>query len=667
MGQNRLFIGAIFLSSFLLFLIQPMISQMLLPWFGGGTVVWATAIVFFQVMLLAGYAYAHLLSRLPQRTQIIIHGALALLTLFSLPILPDASLKPLPEQSPTWHMLYVLCRTIGLPYLLLSSTAPLLQAWYARMPEMTSAYRLYAVSNAASFIALFAYPLLVQTTLPLPWQGYAWSGMFLAALACLGLCGHAYMRTSAAKGLTPKERVPAMKIALWIFLSFTGSALSLSVTNQLTLDIAPTPFLWILPLAVYLATFVIVFSDDFWYERNKFTALYMVMLFGVIASQAGGQILPALPAVITYLVLLFTGCMICHGELAKLRPPATNLTAFYLAMSFGGALGGIFVAIVAPALFSGYWEFPVAAFLCLGIGLAVTVLNRHNGVWLKTRPLTALSALICVIAIASLQATSVETFYRHTIFVKRNLYGILRVKEYDTNGTARRRELLNGSTLHGVQYLAQDSRDLPTSYYGKQSGLGRLMALFPAETSLNTGVIGLGTGNVAVFADDNDTMTFFEIDADVQTVSRGQFFYLDESRGEVSVILGDARLSLERLEAQNFDVLVIDAFSSDAIPTHLITYEAFLEYKRHLKPGGVLAVHISNRHLDLRPVLAAASEATGMSLNIISSDATGIESASTWGLMSSDEASLASFGETEDIRPTRLWTDSYSSLLSIIQ
>ena len=374
-------------------------------------------------------------------------------------------------------------------------------------------------------------------------------------------------RTLLRQDATPQEPQPVsprprwFHLLRWVFLSFVGSAFSLAVTNQLTLDIAPTPFLWILPLAVYLLTFMLVFGDDIWYERNMMAGLYAFLLFGVLATQASGARLPTIGILITYLVLLFCGCMLCHGELAKTKPAADRLTIFYLALALGGALGGVFVAIAAPYLFSGYWELPIVELLALLVALSVTIFRKESLYYFRKKPLTTFSALCVVIGMAAVQQASVQKFYVDATLVRRNLYGTLRVKEHDAGTELHRRELLNGSTLHGVQFLAEDKKHLATSYYGSSSGLGKVMATYSPEDKLHLGVVGLGTGNTAVYGDENDRLAFFEIDADVISIASEQFTYLADSQAEITIELGDARLTLERSEPLAFDVLAIDAFA----------------------------------------------------------------------------------------------------------
>lgn len=669
MTPNRAYALAIGLSSFLLFLVQPLISQAILPWFGGGTIVWSTALVFFQLLLLIGYVYAHVLTRLAVKTQVGVHGVLMVAALLSLPILPDLALKPFPNAEPTSGVLWVLLLSVGLPYALLSTTTPLLQAWFSRLPSTDSPYKFYALSNAASLIALFSYPFILQPLLGLLGQSEVFTIIFVATVFALAQATWLFYKQHTAIQTVETMDKPRLSDAVrWTIYAATGSALFMAVSNQLTLDIAPTPFLWIFPLAIYLLSFVFVFSKDLWYDQTVTAALFAFTLFvSLLTTTKSG--LPTSILVTPMLVMLFFGCLLVHGQLAQSKPKPSGLTLYYFFLSLGGVLGGGFVALLAPRIFTGYWELPITEGITLAIAMASTVFSRCSAYWIGRRPATAIASLSLVIGIVHVQVVQINSFFNNTIFVDRTPYGVLRVKEHGLNTNDHFRELLNGSTTHGDQYLSEEFRGEATSYYGISSGIGRLMNTFNVETPRHLGVIGLGAGTMAVYGDENDLVSFYEIDPVVEQVAREQFSYLPRALSQVAVHIGDARLSLESAEPQGFDVLVIDAFSSDAIPVHLLTAEAFTEYARHLAPNGMIAVHVSNRHLDLTPVVAAGAEQLGMGWRELNTNTiTEHESGNTWVLVSADEEKLEVLepkqNETTAVTP---WSDSYSSLLPLLR
>ena len=661
---------AIALSSFCLFLVQPLISQALLPWFGGGNVVWSTALVFFQMVLLAGYIYAHVLTRFLPKTQLLTHGVLILVALASLPILPSVALRPAPDAEPTSGVLFVLLLSVGLPYFLLSTTTPLLQAWYSRLPRTNSPYTLYALSNAASLLALAVYPFVLQPLFSLPKQSLVFSVVFVATAVALARAASLFIQKQQPK--TDQEKpysLQAKDALVWTGLAAIGSALFLGITNQLTIDIAPTPFLWVLPLAIYLLSFILAFSDPFWYQREFTAGTFAFAVFASLLFSTTGRALPTNIVIIPPMVMLLVGCLLCHGELARRKPNAHGLTWFYLCMSLGGAIGGMFVALLAPKIFTGYWELPIAQALCIGLALAVTIFDRQSKHWIGKQPITGGSACLLASAIGCLFIVSAERFYRDTDLVKRTPYGVLRVKHYNRGQDDEMLELLNGGTTHGNQYLNDNDRGEPTTYYGYSSGVGQLMNTYPYSDALRIGVIGLGAGTMATHINVNDRLTFYEIDPAVEDIARHTFHYLDLAAPSIDVVIGDARLSLAQQEPQQFDVLVIDAFSSDAIPVHLLTQEAFTEYDRHMKHTGVIAVHISNRNLNLQPVvLGIAKDKQYAWRDIRPETLTPHETGSEWILLSYDETRLAQIKTSRDI-PGRaiLWTDAYSSILPLLR
>ena len=664
--------GTIFLSSFLLFLVQPLIARLILPWFGGSAAVWTTCMLFFQALLLAGYAYAHWLAKLSnKKVEAGVHSLLLLAAVLTLPIAPSDAWKPAGEDEPVSRILLLLGASVGLPYFLLAATSPLLQAWFARAQPGENPYRLFAVSNLASLVALIGYPFLVEPFLGGVQQVAVWSWLFTAfAVLC-----------AAVAWMTPKEIVETLSIeeviandrepyVLWLALAATGSVLLLAVTNHLTQNVASMPLLWLAPLTLYLASFIVTFEGKGWYRPEYLWPILLVWIgaMGWLIVENDFQFdLPLQLGI--FLPGLFLGCLFCHGELYRLRPAPSRLTAFYLAVSAGGALGGLLVAVVAPLAFTGYYE--------LGIGLVVLALLA--AVRLATLNIWARYASLAVLlGIAACAAYDGFRYQRDVLVASRSFYGVLRVKEYGTPGEeGHLRRLVHGAIMHGEQYLHESSRRMLTTYYHEDSGIGaaiRSLGKRPARV----GVIGLGTGTIAAYGQPGDVYRFYEIDARVIRVAQEEFTYLGDSPAKIELALGDARLALEREAPQGFDVLAVDAFSSDAIPVHLITREALGVYLKHVKPNGIIAFHLSNRFLDLIPVVARLAREHGAHIVLVSDDPDEEEdprrSRTDWVLVSRDPAALKrktiverSAAEIEDRAAWRTWTDDYSNLIQILK
>ncbi len=875
----------IFLSAFLLFQIQPLIGRFALPWFGGGPSIWTTCMLFFQLLLLGGYAYAHLLSsKLTVRTQVVTHIGMLALSLLFLPIIPSNAWKPISGQSPSSQILLLLLATVGGPYFMLSTTGPLLQRWFSVTSSRKSPYRLYALSNAGSLLALLSYPFFFEPWMQLRQQAIHWTIAYLLYVGLVVWCSlrlwHQLGKESPsimnsrmdmkAETLDAETRSPNwMQMLLWIGLSACGSTILLATTNQLCIDVATVPFLWVLPLSIYLFTFILCFDHPRWYDRRIFGA---ILLF---AAPAACWVLSLdveaamIDQIIVYSTVLFACCMACHGELARIRPHPKYLTLFFMLVSAGGALGGFFVAIVATQYFLGYWEYhiglaasilltmlawcsqrvwlnkPVPAFwiwmiaagaqlgsivyfmvmplntlaasndrdLVFGgygliqiLGLIVTAaLERKvrivGWVWiglallqltwliclsqwyfpmlmkqqtiiaiaLGTALPTLLSLIIlwfiecrsepaqrtmmsvlfmlsialylvafwyfkslerwqivtaasaCVAALllefgmARLRATGARSWglwfwipagtllillcMRLVVVIKeddfdiaqvsRNFYGVLRVsyedaQDFDVGRSGGKYTLTHGQIQHGFQFTDDYWKREPTSYYGRESGVGlaiRLSTGLAERTDhhpLRVGVVGLGTGTLAVYGKALDKFRFYEINPDVQALSGKFFTYLSDSPADIQVVLGDARITMEREiaanESQQFDVLAIDAFSSDAIPVHLLTTECGEIYRQQLRPGGILAVHISNRFLDLNPVARGLADTLGWRAFRIDSDgddSIGVFSAN-WILLTNSET----IAENEELQRRNSpwsasdgkiqWTDNHSGLWQVI-
>ncbi|HEX6689650.1 MAG TPA: fused MFS/spermidine synthase, partial [Burkholderiales bacterium] len=597
----------IFLSSFLLFLVQPLIARLILPWFGGSAAVWTTCMLFFQVVLLAGYAYAHFLnSHARGRMQPIVHAILLLAAVALLPIAPGEAWKPAGGEEPISRILLLLAASVGLPYFLLASTSPLLQAWYVRAKPGSNPYRLFAISNVASLLALVGYPFLVEPVFTAREQVVGWSILFAVfSILCAAVAW--LTPPDASQPSTVRETSEAtgglQEKLLWIGLAATGSALLLAITNHLTQNVASVPMLWLAPLTLYLLSFILTFEGQGWYRPRWVWPLVLVGA-GVMAWLMGDSAyryeLPVQLAV--FLPGLLLGCFFCHGELYRLRPAAERLTGFYLAVSAGGALGGLLVAVGAPLAFNGYYELGASL-----AALALLAAIRFASVNLMAR-IASLAMLLGVVAAAVYDGFSDRD---DVIAASRSFYGVLRVKQYGDEGDATQlRRLVHGTIMHGEQYTHDTLRRKPTTYYEPTSGVGVAIASRQGKP-VRVGVVGLGTGTLAAYGRAGDVYRFYEIDPDVVRVARSDFTYLSDSPAKIEVALGDARLTLEREPPQRFDVLAVDAFSSDAIPVHLITKEALAVYLKHVGADGIVAFHVSNRFLDLIPVVARIAKENG--------------------------------------------------------
>lgn len=674
--------STIFLSAFLAFQVQPLVAKMILPDFGGAAGVWTTCLVFFQAALLLGYAYAHGLRKwVPPRFQSYAHLGLLALSLLALPIHPKASGH---LADPSWRVLVALALSVGLPFFVLAATSPLLQAWY---PEEAGGkvYRFYAVSNAGSLLAVLSYPVLFEPFISVRGQARVWSLTYLLALA--GCAAVALARKASPGESADREFIPAPSwgtVAMWIALPACSTALLLAITHHLSQNLAAIPLLWIIPLSLYLLTFVVAFSGRRAYSRHFWMRLLAVALASIayaLDPRFGSPILAIL--IPLYCAGLFVCCMVCHGELARLKPGTRYLTSFYFAMSLGGTLGGVLVAVVAPRIFAGYFEFPLALGVCAVLALAALHRDPESPFYgARWQPAWLIVVGLAVAITASLFSVVYRQRAESRIMV-RNFYGVLRETEEATKaarlpnaGTVERtRTLLNGPIQHGSQFLSQDRRRDPTTYYGRNSGVGLALRVAGETRPLRVGAIGLGVGTVAAFGRPGDRYTFYEINPLVIQLARRDFTYLRDSAAEIQVIEGDARLQLEGEPSQNFDVLVADAFSGDAIPVHLLTREAFGLYFRHLQPEGVLAVHISNTYLDLQPVVARAAQDLGRSAVLVTSRGVETEGTfrSSWVLISSGREVLGSTSIRSVAVPLkpfpdfRQWTDDYSSLLGILK
>jgi SAM-dependent methyltransferase len=700
---------------------------MILPWFGGVAAVWAICLVFFQVLLLLGYLHAHVLTRHPsRRVQGLIHAALLLASLLALRIVPRASWKPAGPEHPALRILLLLCATIGIPFFLLSTTSPLLQAWYAKTQSGGRPYRLYALSNLGSLLALVAYPVAIEPWISTSHQAFAWSAGYVGVLllcAVIALGGRGFTpavsdifrsgvltpeagmpgpRASSIDGTSGVEaissvvapgitRPPVGLRLLWLALAACSSALLLAVTNHITQNIASVPFLWILPLSLYLLSFILCFDARGWYRRGLFLRLLGIaiggMAYALAPSFAG---LPWKVMIALFCAGFFVCCMFCHGELERLKPMPDHLTSFYLKVALGGAIGAIFVGLIAPQIFAGYYELHVGLGFCAILVFVVHYRDPHSRFYGRRWNPECLALGVLVAAVlASLLVTAHEQS-AGTRLMERNFYGVLRVIDGTepnvpvprtnsveaSNQDPRFRKLMNGTIDHGLQFLNPARRREPTTYYGPNSGIGVALRAAQGERSLRVGAIGLGIGTVAAYGRAGDSYIFYEINPLDVTVAKTRFSFLRDSPATIEVVVGDARLSLEREELQNFDVLIVDAFSGDSIPVHLLTRQAFQLYFRHLEPDGVLAVHVSNQYLNLEPVVAAAASRLGKEAVIVNHQVDvgrGVYP-STWILLGNRDGFLARTGieKAGEILPASapaddLWTDDYSSLWRVLK
>jgi hypothetical protein len=698
-----LFGTTLFLSAFLLFVVQPLLGKYILPWFGGSPAVWTACMLFFQLLLLAGYSYAHLtVSRTNRRWQAAIHCIILLGAIVALPIIPAESWKPAGAQAPVLRILGLLCASVGAPYFLLAATAPLLQSWYGYSETKNAPYRLYALSNLGSLAAIIAYPLLIEPSITLGNQARYWTGCYLAfTLLCI-ICALKFLRSGHGHSSTIDTRLPIQQIQddpspsrtdrwMWLGLAACGSLVLLATTSQLCQDVAVVPLLWILPLGLYLISFILCFHSERWYSRIVFGPALAAMLIQTCIVLFGGVFVGLHAQIATYAVTLFVCCMVCHGELVRTKPSKRHLTSFYCLIALGGALGGAVASLVAPRLFSGFWEYHLSL-LATSLLFLVALFRDQSTPLYHGRPAWAWSILyLAVIVLASALWIQIRDAQSDCVAITRNFFGILRVLEDEKDNPHKfRYTLMHGRIEHGFQFRDKEKRYWPTSYFGPNSGVGLAIRFHPKRTggrvgqrNMRIGVVGLGTGTLATYGEPGDTIRFYEINPDVVRLSDSYFSFRKDCVARLEVALGDARISMERERSQRlsqgYDVLAIDAFSSDAIPVHLLTRECYRLYLYHLREDGILAFHISNRYFDLKPVirnLAASDESGRMQAVWIS--AQGDESQGTdstdWVLLTHNQSFLSSDPLKKAIRTwpkddpaAALWTDDYSNLFKLLK
>jgi len=667
----------IFVSAFLLFQVQPVISKAILPWFGGAAGVWNTCMLFFQAALLGGYTYAHWLQGQTVKRQKQVHLIVLALSVVSLPILPNPAWKPVGTEEPIWRILGLLATTIGLPYFLLSTTSPLLQAWYVRNNKSGIPWRLFALSNAASLAALLTYPVLVEPVLSVQQQGWIWSIGYAGFAA---LTAVATWKFAAEEEPRSEEEAPAAPPTfglrvLWVALAACPSVLLLGMTTHMTQDVAAIPFLWVIPLAIYLLTFILCFETSKAYQRWLFLPALVgaLFFFGKVLDREDWS-LTVLENVAASAGVLFICCMVCHGELAALKPAPRYLTGYYVSLSLGGALGGLFVGMVAPLLFNAYYELNIGLLLCAALATIVVARAGLGPAWRKA---LTVAMLIGVGAYGAWMVKIKKDEIGGVELAVRNFYGHLHISVWGRVGeVGAARQLVHGQINHGQQLLDPARRMIPSSYFCRESGAGRASLARKEGVGQKVGILGLGCGALLGYARKEDQYRLYEINPMVFSIARKHFTFLKETPAQVSEVLGDGRLSLERDPPQGFDLLFMDAFSGDSIPVHLVTREAFDLYERHMKRDAILVVNITNNYLDLRPVVAAAAHRLGkIAIEIEDNPEETNEECylSHYALVMSPERYAAlpelRMGSAK-IEPTpgfREWTDDFSNLLAIVR
>ncbi len=667
-------------------------ARFILPWYGGTPGVWTTCMLFFQIGLLMGYLYAHGLARhLQFKHQIFVHGSLLILSLSWLPITPK--MPEFPQNLPqTLEILHVLAVSVSVPFMLLSASSPLLQHWFATVYLGTSPFRLYALSNAGSLMALLSYPFLIEPALMLSTQSWTWTFTYFAFIGGTLWCmrrvithtlhqapkpaaGKACIQTRTARPCPPVNAPHWLDRASWLLLAACGSIVLLATTNQICQDVAVIPFLWVVSLSLYLLTFIICFERDGWYQRTiwlPFLALSVGLLVYLLKRDYAETELSLAYQIIIYCAVLFGCCMVCHGEMVRRRPAAVDLTTFYVYVALGGVLGGIFVNLIAPLIFDGFWELHGSVgMVCVFAVVSVVFYQRP-----RQHLVIAVGGVGVGLLIWMLEGHIVEQ-KNASIFNTRSFFGALHVYEYDAGTHEHFRSLYHGRIKHGEQWMHPLEQHHPTSYFGLLSGVALALNHFPSRThekaekrAIRIGAIGLGIGTIAAYGQPGDVFRFYEINADVTFVARTYFRYLDNSEADIEVVIGDGRRTmqqeLETRGSQQYDVLILDAFSGDAIPMHLLTQEASDVYWRHLHDNGILALHISNFHVDLSDVVRHMAIHARKEAIYIEEDS------SDWVLVTSNQAFLNNllillFQDEwpHELKPI-IWTDDFSNLFGVV-
>lgn len=705
--------ATVFLSAFLLFQVQPLVSKAILPWFGGAPAVWTTCMLVFQALLFLGYLYAHLMKGFSATTRTIVHLTVLGLAILSLPILPGDVWKPENVESPVSAIVLILLVCVGVPFFVLSTSGPLLQDWFRRTHPGRSPYRLYALSNAGSLLALVSYPFVIEPAFSLPTQSWTWSlsfGLFAALCATLGVVALRKQKSSQASAANvlrvienaEKRPLSLGRAVLWFALAAVPSAMLLATTNQVCLDVAAVPFLWVVPLSLYLLTFVICFDAPKRYSRTVGLTAVLFSTLAMTAAFVSAQNSSIGFQAFAFFFGLFACAYFCHGELARLKPEPARLTTYFLIVAAAGLAGGAFVSLLAPAIFTTFLEIHVAIAATLALALVV-LFRRDAGSTATSKPIVVpegfevrrlgsrgtvpptvdgstwmwgllLSADLMIVTFIGYQTAGVA--HPELLDSQRNFFGVLRVRTKNADDPEEALlEMMHGRIAHGSQFLDPEKSRTPTYYYGPTSGVGLALRHHKAGEPRRIAVAGLGAGTLALYGGPNDFLRFYEINPAVVELAKERFVYLPTCQAKYDVVVADARLGLEREVAAGearYDVLVLDAFSGDSIPTHLLTTEAFAIYLDRLAADGLLAVHISNRHFDLVPVLAAAAARYDLATRAVETtgDSFGATAAS-WMLLSPSENAFGglAFDGLPPISSDRKvdWTDRRCDLFSVLR
>jgi hypothetical protein len=702
------------LGAFLLFQIQPLISKVILPRFGGASAVWTSCMLFFQIVLFAGYAYSHLVAtRSSPRGQAIGQCLLLLAAVAVLPITPDAAWQPTASPAPVGRILLLLTATVGLPYFVLATTSPMIQAWFTRGFPGRSPYRLYALSNIGSLLALLSYPFVFEPAFDLVTQSRLWSAAFVIYAVLSAVCLMIVWRLHCVSSNGTVPLSSAVKVSQssgpdlramtatslrwsqrlnWLFLPACGSLVLLATTNHVCQDVAPVPFLWVLPLSLYLLTFILCFDRPQWYGRPFWAFLAVLGIVAITASSKSldwttdpghqGLSFTGVQELALHFGTMLAICMVCHGELVRLRPEPRHLTEFYLMLSAGGALGGAITAVAAPLLFKTFLEWNIGMLVSYGVATVVLFVSVAKSGPRRLAGLLAFGfAMGGFVPVLLWQGgpRGTEASAPRLLDRQRNFYGVVSVWEYDRDDPQRHRiQLRNAATIHGQQFAAAGQRSRPSGYYTPDSGVGRaILELQKRQSHLRVGIVGLGAGCLAGYARPGDRYTFYEINPAVAQMAKKRFTFLSdaEQRGAtIDVLLGDARLQLELQEPQRYDLLVLDAFSGDAIPVHLLTREAMDDYRRHVSAEDVIVVHATNTHLHLVPVVRALAEDARLGWRRVhmDDDADEFRFRSDWVAISGQPAFLAAIPNNRppltqhDDFAVPVWTDQVSSLFRVL-
>lgn len=683
MSPAKMILGlTIFLSAFLIFQIQPLMAKILLPIFGGSSATWITCLMFFQTFLLAGYFYSFLTSKLlSPRNQALLH-IVFIAAAISQVWRVDSARDSIPDiQDPTSAIGYLLVLTTGLPYLLLASTSPLLQSWLNLGKSAASNYRLFALSNFGSMLALLSYPLVIEPNLSLDLQLTIWIVTFCFFAFSCALAAFATMKVQSDVGPAQQinfspQRIKMTDLIWWLALSFFPSALLMAATEFLTRDVAPIPLIWVIPLALYLLSFILCFESSLWYQRKIYFALLLPIPMALCWLTQFQLASPSLSTILLFLGCCFVFFMLGHGELARRKPAAANLTLYFLVIALGGVLGGLAIGLVAPNLFSSNFDLSIVIVLSYFISVAVLTADKSSD-W-KKFIYAPKGLIIFTFILMGLFSSVLFLAFEHihvmgTKLRVRNFYGALKVTDLEAEGT---RNLTHGRISHGQQLLDPEKKFVPTSYYGGGSGAELTIGLSRQRNRPEkVGIVGLGAGTLAAYGRDGDSYKFYEINPLMVDIANSEFSYLKDSMAKLSIVLGDARLTLEKESANEFDILFVDAFSGDAIPIHLLTIEAFELYFRHLKADGLLAMHISNRYLNLIPVMGAAMTKLGLHGFVFETkrDIERQTDGATWVTLAKSSEAFSVLKElapdAQTLQPNsdfKLWTDDYSSILNVM-